>query len=110
VPFPTTEEGIRAVMAERDEYREGLERVWDGHNINALSTILFDHALVEIQCDHDAKTDRPICACSLIELGWYPTVGQARQAWVDHVVAVIRGKWSTSAILRRAEGLRDHLV
>lgn len=77
---------------------------WDGHDFNALESILFDHALTEIQCDHDTSRDRAICACSLVDLGWWKSVCLARQSWVDHVMAVIRGGWSTDAILRRAEG------
>lgn len=76
---------------------------WDGHNLNALEDILRVHYLAQIVCDHEAKTDHAVCACSLIDLGVYPSVGQAVQSHVDHVMAEIRGKWSLDSLLRRAE-------
>lgn len=40
----------------------------------------------QIECDHERKMDRPICSCSLVNLGWYPCVGEAVEAWIKHVV------------------------
>lgn len=52
--------------------------------------VLEKHYLAYIACDHDRKLDNPQCACSLVNLGWHPTVGAAARAWVDHVLDVLR--------------------
>lgn len=50
---------------------------------------LAEHYLMGINCDPDTKRDNPMCGCSRIHLGWHPSVGAARQAWIDHVVGLI---------------------
>ena len=50
---------------------------------------LADHALVEIRCDHDAKTDTPVCNCGIVALGTHPTVQAAKEAWALHVLDVL---------------------
>jgi hypothetical protein len=52
--------------------------------------VLKDHYLVTVECDHNTKQDRPICACSLVDLGWHPSVGHAVEAWIDHLAASSR--------------------
>jgi hypothetical protein len=51
-----------------------------------LAEVLSGHYLAAITCDHDLKRDRPECACSLVDLGWHPSVGEAVQAWIRHVM------------------------
>jgi hypothetical protein len=75
---------------------------WDGHDMNALEAILRGHYLAQIECDHEGKRDRAQCQCSLVSLGWHPSVGDAVQSWVDHVMALIRGRWSADSLIRRA--------
>lgn len=53
----------------------------------AVRRRLAGHYLASIECDHERHADRPACACSLIDLGWHPTVGAAVNAWVDHVMS-----------------------
>lgn len=52
--------------------------------------VLEGHYLAQVVCDHDRKMDNPICSCSQVFLGWHPSVGEAVQAWVDHVMEVER--------------------
>lgn len=47
--------------------------------------VLQQHWLHAIECDHEKKVDRPICACSQVDLGWHATVGAAVDAWLQHV-------------------------
>lgn len=51
---------------------------------------LREHYLAEVICDHEQKIDNPRCACSLVDLGWHPSVGAAVGAWIDHVMEVAR--------------------
>jgi hypothetical protein len=44
------------------------------------------HYLAQVVCDHERKMDNPICACSRIHLGWHLSVGNAVDAWIDHVL------------------------
>ncbi len=48
---------------------------------------LATHWLAQIECDHDAEQDRPICGCSEVDLGWHPSVGAAVDHWIDHFLA-----------------------
>jgi len=56
-----------------------------------IEAALRQHYLAEIVCDHQRKMDNPWCACSLVNLGWHPSVGDAVQAWVDHVLDALDG-------------------
>lgn len=51
-----------------------------------LAHILKDHYLTGIQCDSVKKLDWPTCQCSMVDLGWHPSIGQAVDAWVEHVL------------------------
>jgi hypothetical protein len=53
-----------------------------------LRTVLREHWLVSVGCDHDAGTDTPVCACSRVSLGTHPNVQAAVDAWVAHVLDV----------------------
>lgn len=73
------------VEAERDQARQqGAEEERE-----RLRAALGDHWLAQVECDHEAKRDRPICGCSEVDLGWHPTVGAAVQAWIDHLFAAL---------------------
>ena len=58
--------------------------------IAALEMTLTTHYLVTVECDHAARLDKPWCSCSLVNLGWHPSVGEAVKAWVAHVLAEAR--------------------
>jgi hypothetical protein len=45
------------------------------------------HWLAQIECDHDAEQDRPVCGCSEVDLGWHPSIGVALDIWIDHFLA-----------------------
>ncbi len=49
---------------------------------------LREHYLAGITCDRGRKEDNPVCACSRIFLGWHPSVGEAVEAWIVHVMDV----------------------
>jgi hypothetical protein len=51
-----------------------------------LIPLLALHALAEIRCDHDLNRDLPICNCGTVNLGWWPTVQTAKEAWARHVI------------------------
>lgn len=53
-----------------------------------LRTLLAAHYLAGIECDHEAKTDKASCACSMVALPVCSSVGAAVQSWIDHVLAV----------------------
>ena len=56
---------------------------------NPLRKVLTDHYLAGIECDHEAKTDKASCACSMVALPVCPSVGAAVQSWIDHVLSVL---------------------
>jgi hypothetical protein len=74
----------RAVAAESE--RDGLQA-----RLGAVPNILRQHYLAWIECDHDKQMDNPQCACSKVDLGWHPTVGDAVNAWIEHVRAALQG-------------------
>jgi hypothetical protein len=63
-----------------------LNRAWLAERGDPLRDVLRRHYLTQITCDHDRKMDNPVCACSLVNLGWHPSVGDAVDAWADHVI------------------------
>ena len=48
--------------------------------------ILAHHALVEIRCDHDAKTDVAVCNCAVWASEPLPSVQAAKEAWATHAL------------------------
>ena len=58
----------------------------------AIGTALREHYLAGISCDHARKEDNPVCACSRVFLGWHPSVGEAVEAWIGHVMEVAGGE------------------
>jgi hypothetical protein len=69
-------------------YGDCMERLYRADEVAA---VLREHALTHIECDHDTKRDTPVCACSRAFLGWHPSVGEAVEAWVQHVSRVLSG-------------------
>lgn len=53
--------------------------------------VLRVHYLAGITCDRARKEDNPVCACSRVFLGWHPSVGEAVEAWIVHVMEVADG-------------------
>ncbi len=56
-----------------------------------LRRTLSEHYLVTVICNTDRKQDNPVCQCSRVHLGWYPSVGEAVDGWIDHVIEVLDG-------------------
>lgn len=52
---------------------------------------LREHYLAGITCDGAQERDNPVCGCSRVFLGWHPSVGEAREAWIRHVLGVVDG-------------------
>lgn len=50
---------------------------------------LREHYLAGITCDGAQERDNPVCGCSRVFLGWHPSVGEAREAWIRHVLGVV---------------------
>jgi len=53
--------------------------------------VLRDHYLMNVICDPERKMDNPVCGCSRVFLGWHPSIGAARDAWIGHVMDVVSG-------------------
>ena len=58
-------------------------------NDAVLRLVLREHWLAGVECDHDAKTDRASCACSMVDLGWQPSIGSAVNSWIDHLFSIV---------------------
>jgi hypothetical protein len=52
---------------------------------------LREHYLMNVICDPERKMDNPVCGCSRVFLGWHPSIGEAREAWISHVMDVVSG-------------------
>lgn len=81
-----------------------LERLLAGER-RQWTTALADHYLMSVECDPERKLDNPVCGCSRVFLGWHPSIGEARQAWISHVDQVV-----ASAYVRQVEAHREVLV
>lgn len=53
-----------------------------------MRAALREHWITGVVYDHDAKTDRATCACSLWRCEPMPSVGAAVDAWISHVLTV----------------------
>lgn len=51
-----------------------------------LKAVLVAHPLMAITCDHEAGTDTPQCGCCSLQFPAYNSVGEAVDAWANHVV------------------------
>lgn len=60
------------------------------HPVDKIESVLRDHWLVSVNCDHEKKTDRAQCACSLIQFQERPSVQDAVNDWVEHVMIEMR--------------------
>lgn len=86
-----TPDELAQLRAELAECRAAHER--RNHALLPLAApphVLKAHYLAQIECDHERKMDRPMCNCSLVNLGWHPNVGAAVDAWIEHVMEVSR--------------------
>lgn len=61
-----------------------LEMFGERH-LREVRHVLRDHWVTQLICDHEAKTDRAVCSCSLWRCEPQPCVGDAINAWIDHV-------------------------
>ena len=57
--------------------------------LTRLATVLQDHYLYDIGCNHQTKTDTPICACMGMKPVAYSSVGAAVQGWIKHVQDIL---------------------
>lgn len=57
-----------------------------------LHVTLAEHWLTGIHCDHEAKTDMATCFCTVWTSGPMRNVGEAVQAWIDHVEAALASR------------------
>lgn len=60
--------------------------------IEGVRARLAEHYLAQVVCDNERGMDNPICSCSMVHLGWHPSVGAAVAAWIDHVLAAPGGE------------------
>jgi hypothetical protein len=81
-------DGLKQELDARDEHVLDLEA--EVREAVPLA-VLKDHYLAGIECDHDRKQDRASCSCSLVDLGWQPSVGAAVDSWIAHVKSVEGG-------------------
>ncbi len=51
--------------------------------------LLREHWLAGIDCIEERSVDVARCACSRVDLGWQPSVGEARDSWLAHVAALL---------------------
>jgi hypothetical protein len=68
------------------------EQDWNAHEharVMIPVDVLREHWLHAIECDHEKKVDRPICACSKVNLGWHASVGLAVETWLMHLQGVV---------------------
>ena len=78
-----TEEELPSMAYERGRADE-LARI-----VVALRSVLSQHWLAGIDCDHEAETDTPRCACSTVAFAAEPNIGMAVEAWIVHVASVL---------------------
>lgn len=80
----TEEERLRDELADCREAHAERNRALLPDSVHPA--VLKRHYLAQIVCDHERKMDNPVCACSLVNLGWHPSVGEAVDAWIEHVI------------------------
>lgn len=67
-----------------------------------VAKVLKEHYLTSVICDHDAKTDVACCWCTTWSSGPRPSVGEAVDAWVAHVLESIEAEATAREAARRA--------
>lgn len=88
---------VSRILSERDRLRDQLAEAVNptaadydhAAAILQLRSVLKEHYLQGVTCDPQAKQDNPVCQCSRVHLGWHPSIGQAVDAWIDHVLGVL---------------------
>lgn len=58
--------------------------------LSQVAAVLTVHWLTEVQCNHEAKTDRSFCWCGSFQSEPQDSVGGAVRRWVEHIVEQIR--------------------
>lgn len=90
------EKSLRSAMM--DMFRE-LEREREANDEleEALASqgaipveVLRGHYLSHVTCNEETHRDNPVCACSTVNLGWHLSVGDAVEAWIQHVIEEAR--------------------
>jgi hypothetical protein len=56
-------------------------------SFDAIRSVLRDHWLTGMHCDHDANTDVATCFCTVWRSEPMPNVGAAVNAWIEHVLS-----------------------
>jgi hypothetical protein len=69
------EEVIAALRATPPEERDSIP-----------ADVLRQHYLSHITCNEETLRDNPVCCCSTVNLGWHLSVGDAVEAWIQHVL------------------------
>jgi hypothetical protein len=54
-----------------------------------VRTTMQAHWLTGIQCNHEAKTDRPSCFCTVWNGGDHPSIAKALDHWTDHFIEML---------------------
>ena len=84
---------LGAALDEREALRRENYEVHDklvdtAERLERLEAALREHWLANVECDHEARQDKPWCACSRVDLGWHSNVGAAVEAWIQHVLSI----------------------
>lgn len=75
-----------SMLALRRTQAEGAVREGVGEVLNAVKLRLREHWLTGIHCDHERKTDRASCSCSIWRGEEKPSIDAAVQDWVEHAM------------------------
>lgn len=57
-------------------------------DLDRMRAALREHWITGIECDHVNKTDRAVCSCTVWRCEPMPTVGDAVDCWISHVLSV----------------------
>lgn len=80
-----TPERILALLAREKELME-LVKHMEPKVQPRLEAVLRAHWLASIQCDPIAKTDTANCSCSMVQLPTMPSIGEAVETWIAHIL------------------------
>ncbi len=73
------------VAATREAVGRLAAKAGDQWMMGLMRSHLREHWLANIICDHEAKTDTAVCSCSMWRDELHPSVGDAVDAWIEHV-------------------------
>ena len=65
---------------------EPTSGAWVNLSRSTAGDVLREHFPIEVRCDHEAGQDKVFCNCSMVDLGWHSSVGDAVASWVGHVI------------------------